>query len=171
MPTYPQDTLARKVGSKGCQILHGILDTDHWEYKQETGNDVGRDCILELSENNQWRNHKLEGQIKGRQTLKEIDNNAYISFQMQIKTINYALQSPIAFVLFLVDTKNEIVYYQPIQEYVIANPELLRKLSSEQKTIAIHIPKTQVLPDDDGILQELARKMYRPQEDALPQVV
>lgn len=171
MLTYPQDTLARKAESKSCKILHYVLDTDHWEYKQETGNDVGRDCILELSEDNQWKNHKLEGQIKGSQKPTEIMQNTYISFQMSVKTVNYALQSPIAFILFLVDTKNEIVYYQPIQEYIIANPELLGKLSSEQKTIAIHIPKTQVLPDDDGILQELARKMYRPQEDALPQIV
>jgi hypothetical protein len=171
MSTYPADCEQRKLGSKGCKIFHYILDTDHWEYKQETGNDVGRDCILELSENNQWRNHKVEGQIKGKAHPKELQGGEYISFPMEVKTINYAIQSPIAFVLFVVDTSNEIVYYQPIQEYLICNPDLIEKLSTKQQTINIRIPKSNTLPQKDKELQTLASIIYRRTESGLPEAV
>lgn len=165
---YPSDSEQRKVESKSCKILHYILDTDHWAYKQETGNDVGRDCILELSEDGQWKNHKIEGQIKGKQQPTEICGGKYISFPMGTKTINYALQSPIAFILFVVDTTNEIVYYQPIQDYFIENPHLSEKLLSEQQTINIRIPKENTLPEQDIKLQKLAVVIYRRQKNGLP---
>ena len=47
------------------------------------------------------------------------------------KTINYGLSSPIAFVLFYVDVDHGIVYYLPIQDYFIANPELFDALESK----------------------------------------
>ena len=168
MITYPADCDQRKIGTRAAQILHYKLDADHWEYKQVTGNDVGRDCILELSENNQWKNHKIEGQIKGKREPNMIQNDQFVSFPMDVKTINYALQSSIAFVLFVVDTTKEIVYYQPVQEYAIANPQLLDKLSGNQKTVNIRIPKQQILSYDDRELQGLATKTYKFQEDGLP---
>lgn len=168
---YPKDCEQRKLSSKSCKIFHYILNTDHWEYKQETGNDVGRDCILELSENDQWKNHKIEGQIKGKRTPLEILGGEYISFPLETKTINYALQSPIAFVLFVVDTTSEIVYYQPIQEYFINHPDLLDKLSSKQKTINIRIPSNNTLPQRDKELQELAVVIYKKQENGIPVAV
>lgn len=168
MSVYPKDTEQHKIGRNSTRILIYTLDSDHWNYKPETGSDVGRDCVLELAENDQWKNHKIEGQIKGKQKPIEILNGKYISFPLEIKTINYALQSPIAFVLFLVDTTNEIVYYQPIQEYVIAHPNLLSKLSSEQQTINIRIPKDQIVSKEDSDLQRLAAMMYKPQENGLP---
>lgn len=168
MSVYPKDTEQQKVSRKSAKILVYTLDSDHWDYKLETGSDVGRDCILELAENDQWKNHKIEGQIKGKQKPVEILDGKYISFPLEVKTINYALQSPIAFVLFVVDTTNEIVYYQPIQEYVVANPNLLDKLSSDQQTINIRIPKNQIVTKEDSNLQRLAATIYKPQEDGLP---
>lgn len=168
MSVYPKDTEQQKISRHSIKILLYTLDSDHWDYKLETGSDVGRDCILELSENDQWKNHKIEGQVKGTQKPVEILNGKYISFPMDVKTINYALQSPIAFVLFVVDTTNEIVYYQPIQQYAIENPGLLHKLSSGQQTVNIRIPKTQVVSENDDDLQRLATTLYKPQEDGLP---
>lgn len=168
---YPLDSEQRKTGSKACKILHYVLDTDHWEYRQETGNDVGRDCTLELSEDNQWKNHKIEGQVKGRKDLNEILNGQYISVPIYVKTINYALQSPIAFVLFVIDTTNEIVYYQCIQEHFINRPELLHKLLTGQDKVNIRIPKSNILPQQDKALQKLATAIYRRQENGLPKAV
>lgn len=168
MSVYPKDTEQQKVSRNSARILIYNLDSDHWDYKLEAGNDVGRDCILELAENEQWKNHKIEGQIKGKQKPTEILNGKYISFPLEVKTINYALQSPIAFVLFVVDTTDEVVYYQPIQEYVIANPNLLEKLSSDQQTINIRISKNQIVTKKDSDLQRLAATIYKPQENGLP---
>ena len=60
--TKPKDDEKRKTSSNGRAIVHFMLDADHWDYKEETVNDYGRDCIVELSEKDEWLNHKVEGQ-------------------------------------------------------------------------------------------------------------
>ena len=154
----PKDSEMRRTGSKGRQILHYRIDSDHWEYKEETGNDFGRDCVLELSENDEWNNHKLEGQIKGTKSLMLINNGEAISFPMPVKTIEYALGSQTAFLLFVADTVNQTVYYQCVQDYFINNIDCFDRL--DQGTINIHIPVSQKLPGDDSLLQGWARTTY-----------
>ena len=126
MMERPKDSEKRRICSKGEAILHYRINSDCWKYKQETGGDVGRDCILELSE---------------------------------VKTIAYALGTSTAFILFVVDTKTEIVYYQCIQKYFIENKDLFHKLET-QKYITIHIPVTQNLQQSDELLQNWAKTTY-----------
>lgn len=153
----PKDNEQRKIGSKGRAIVHYCLNAEHWDYKEETGNDYGRDCIIELSENNEWCNHKIEGQIKG--TLQpRITNNNEISMPVSVKTIEYALGSPIAFILFVANTKTNDVYYQCLQHYFIEHREYFDKL--DQKTINIRIPITQSLESNDELLQLWAKTTY-----------
>ena len=158
MMERPKDNETRKISSKGKAILHYRINLDCWEYKQETGGDVGRDCILELSENDVWCNHKVEGQIKGTSSPKITFHNQ-ISFSMEVKTIAYALGTSTAFILFVVDTKTEMVYYQCIQKYFIENKDLFQKLET-QKYITIHIPVTQNLQQSDELLQNWAKTTY-----------
>ena len=154
----PKDNESRKIGSRGRAIVHYQINSDHWEYHEETGNDYGRDCTLELSEENEWNNHKVEGQIKGTGSIKLIENGAFVSFSMSVHTIEYALGTSTAFVLFVVDTNTSEVYYQCIQGYFIENKELFNKL--EQGTISIRIPVSQNLVKGDELLQELAKVTF-----------
>lgn len=156
----PEDTLGRKTGARGRQLLHATINVDHWDYKEETGNDVGRDCILELSENDLWLNHKIEGQIKGTTVPNYILDNKYISIPIDVKTLRYALGSHAAFVLFVVDVNKKTVYYQCLQDYFIEDKNLLKKLETEQKTLNVRVPVKNVLNDDDKGLQELAKRTY-----------
>ena len=121
-------------------------------------NAYGRDCIIELSENDEWHNHKVEGQIKGTGSIKKIDDGAYISFPMPVRTIEYALGTATAFVLFVADTKTNDAYFQCVQDYFIENKKLFEKL--EQSTINIRIPVSQNLTSGDAALQELARVTF-----------
>ncbi len=114
------DSEKRRIGSKARAIVHYKLNAEHWDYCEETSNDYGRDCIIELSEDDCWNNHKIEGQIKETHTPKRLKNEKYFSFPLEIKTINYALGTPSAFVLFYVDIGNEAVYYLLIQDYFIS---------------------------------------------------
>lgn len=50
MARFPIDTEQRKTGSRACAIVHYRINSDHWVYREETEIDIGRDCILELSE-------------------------------------------------------------------------------------------------------------------------
>lgn len=119
MPRTPIDCEPRKTGSKARAIVHYKLNAEHWDYREETGNDYGRDCVIELSENDCWNNHKIEGQIKGTRSPEILKREKCFSFPLEVKTINYALNAPGAFVLFYVDVENELVYYLPIQDYCL----------------------------------------------------
>ena len=61
---------------------------------------------------------------------------------------------------FYVDNSNEIVYYLPIQDYFIANPNLFELLNSDQKTINVHIPLDNVVSEDDFDLRQIAKSVY-----------
>lgn len=152
----PKDDEKRKTGSKGRGIVHFKLNADHWDYREETGNDYGRDCVVELSENNEWCNHKVEGQIKGTASPKFVGNT--VSFPMPVKTIEYALGTSTSFILFVADTIKNDVYYQCVQQYFIDNKELFDKL--DQTTINIRIPVSQNLSVGDTMLQDWARVTF-----------
>ena len=160
MPRMPIDCEQRKTGSKARAIVHYKLNAEHWDYREETGNDYGRDCVIELSENDRWNNHKIEGQIKGTRNPARLKGKQCFSFSLEIKTINYALGTPTAFVLFYVDVENEKVYYLPVQDYFIANKKLFDKLDTGQEKMNVHIPMDNILSDDDFDLQEIAKSVY-----------
>lgn len=158
---YPEDSVQRKIGDRARQIVHYQLDVEHWVFKEETGSDVGRDCILELSENDQFLNHKVEGQIKGTNKPEFVAGAEFVSFPLEVKTINYALSATDSFILFVVDVINEVVYFQCIQDYFKDEEKLLEKLS-KQKTINVRIPTSCTLRENDELLRGLAlRSHYR----------
>ena len=160
MARMPIDTPQRKIGSKAVAILHYKINASHWEFRQETGNDVGRDCTIELSENDRWLNHKIEGQIKGTEKIEPLKTRAEISFPMDVKTVNYALGSSCPFVLFYIDVKTEKIFYLAIQDYFINNPDLFKKLDGTQEKLSLHIPMGNLLNDDDSNLVEIAKNTY-----------
>lgn len=162
---YPKDCEARKIGSKAKVIVYYSFNTEHWDVKEQTGSDVGIDCIAELSENDEWHNRKLECQIKGR-TYLNILQNGDISFPMDVKTINYALSSSIPFILIVVDVNEKIPYYLPIQKYFIENPNEIKKLNNSV-TINVHLNRDKVVNNFDFELQKLTHSTYCKTENEL----
>lgn len=156
----PQDISSRGIGSRARAIVHYVFDSDYWEYREETGIDVGIDCSFELIENNQWTGHRIYCQIKGTKTPKFVCNDTYISVSMKISTLNYALTRSEAFLLICVDVITEIAYYLPIQEYFIANMNLFDKLNSEQENLTLRIPVDNIVTQDNDNLTEIAKSRY-----------
>lgn len=117
------------------------------------------DCTVELVEDEEWHNHKIEGQIKGTQTPNVLRDGNF-SYSMDIKTINYGLSSSTAFVLFYVDVVNENVYYLPIQDYFIAHPLLFDKLENNGSKLSVHIPKDNLVSNENFELQQIAKSIY-----------
>ena len=77
---------------------------------------------------------------------------------MPVKTLEYALGTSNAFVLFVADTETNDVYFQCVQDYFIDNKKLFAKL--EQGTINIRIPVSQNLVIGDELLQQLAKVTF-----------
>ena len=160
MPKLPKDCSARVIGSEARKLVHYMFSSKRWEYRECTGNDNGLDCIIELIENEQWTNKKLEGQIKGTINPKKLKLKNCFSFSLDKKTINYGLSSSTAFVLFYVDVESEKVYYLPIQDYFIANPTLFDLLEKNTSKMNLHIPLDNLVCDEDFELQQIAKSTY-----------
>lgn len=160
MPKLPKDREQRVIGSTARGLVHYKFPKEHWEYHEMTGADCGIDCLVELIEDEEYHNKKIEGQIKGTRSPNTISNGEFFSFPMELKTIRYGLGSSSAFVLFYVDNINEIVYYLPIQDYFISNPKLFDKLDTKQKTMNVHIPADNIISEDDYELQQIAKSVY-----------
>ena len=160
MAKLPKDCTARQIGSKARQLVHYRFNAERWEFHEITGTDHGTDCLLELIENNEFSNREIKGQIKGSRNFKYINNRTFISFNLDVKTINYGLNCSVPFLLFLVNVDSEIVYYLPLQEHFIANPSLFERLSKNNSTLAIHIPCDNIVNDNDAELQQLTHYSY-----------
>lgn len=160
MEILPKDYPARAIGADARKLVHYIFPSANWEYRESTGNDCGTDCILELIEKEQWTNKKIEGQIKG--TLKPNKLKAYrcFSIPLDVKTINYGLSCANAFVLFYVDVQSKEVYYLPIQEHFIENPNLFERLECNISTMNLHIPCDNLVKNHDFDLQNIAKTIY-----------
>lgn len=160
MPKLPKDCPARVIGAEARKLVHYIFPSQQWEYRECTGNDNGVDCIIELIEQEQWTNKKLEGQIKGTRSPNKLKSENCFSFSLDIKTINYGLSSSNAFVLFYVDVEIKNVYYLPIQDYFIANPRLFDQIAKNGSKISLHIPCDNLVCNEDFELQQIAKSTY-----------
>lgn len=160
MSDLPKDCHARVIGAEAWKLVHYKFPSKNWEYHEQTGRDNGLDCVIELVENEEWNNKKIEGQIKGTMNPNLLKDDKSFSCEISTKTVLYGLSSSIAFVIFYVDVKNESVYYLPLQDYFISNPKNYEKLEKNRQNISIHIPIDNIVSNDDFDLQQIAKSTY-----------
>lgn len=162
MSRFPADSESRRTDTRACAIVHYTIDADHWDYKTECGHDVGRDCILELSEDNYWKGKSVQVQIKGTRHVKDllVSSGKEISKPLEVETIWYALRQPTSFLLMIVDVESETIYYRELHEHFLEHPELRSKLDG-QKTVSIRFSSESVFDKvNDMDLQMIAAKSF-----------
>jgi hypothetical protein len=155
----PKDCSSRAVSTRARSLVTYKLDARKWEWHEQTGTDHGTDMVMELVENENFSNKKIEAQIKGRTSINVLKTGD-ISFNLDVKTVNYALGSSNAFVLFLVDVTSENVYYLPIQDYFISNPDMFDSAENNKCTVNFHINIDNVLNEDADDLCGIAKSVY-----------
>ena len=155
---FPQDSSQRKIGTRARALVPSKLNPEHWEYHEQTGSDVGCDLIIELSENNEFKNKKIECQIKGTKSPKIINNGKSLSFDFPVITANYALTGYCPFVLFVVDTVKGIVYWESIKDYAEKRADFKNRVEKNKETVSVRIPITNILTlENDSYLCNLAK--------------
>lgn len=162
MTRFPGDSDPLRTDRKACAIVHYQLNSDDWEFRLLTGQDVGCDCEIELAKDNKWTGKIIKFQIKGTTVFEKrlLKSGAAISFPLEIKTINYALNCPNPFLLVVVDVKKENAYYIELHDYISDNEKLRKKLESEQQELSLHIPLDNLFANDNQSLKQLAWQAY-----------
>lgn len=158
MSGLPKIKIEEKRIENRARKLAPLCFTDDWIHKEETGDDFGRDMIMEYTENGYAVNEKISLQIKARTKLVYINNNEAISFPLAVRTIEYALRERIAFLLFLYDAEMNTMYYLNIQEYMSQKDENWR---NNDYTYNVHIPlKNIACPEANEIMINYAKNKY-----------
>ena len=141
---YPKDSEARRIGSRGRQIVHSIFNVERWEYHEITGNDYGVDACIEYCNNGEFRNEKFDCQIKATGKIKILKNNNISFNSFPVITYNYAKNGRTPFVFLLVDIEMFKVYY-----FFINNFDVKKENYNSQKTITINIPQNNCINDNE----------------------
>lgn len=162
---YPKEStvVSGESGRGGMALVHFVLNPSHWQYREETGPDVGKDVSFEYINEHEWHDGIIRGQVKGTRILEKLTlkKEQAFSWRLDKKTINYALNSKDAFLLFVGDLNTNRVYYLPIQDFFIANPEAYEVMSKGTKSMTLHIPfSNEVTRENDGELVELTKASY-----------
>lgn len=155
----PEDCSARTVYTRSRGIFAYQIDAEKWEWHEQTGTDHGTDIVLELSENGIFTGKKIEGQIKGRTKISFLKSGT-ITFDLDVKTVNYALGSSNAFVLFLVDVIEEKTYFLPLQEYFMTNPDKFDAAENNGTSVTVHLKPEETLIDNGDVLAEISKSVY-----------
>lgn len=61
----PKDNQINRPESGRIALLYYAIDYEHWEFRQETDEDRGRDCVLEYIDENSRSNCIIQSQVKG----------------------------------------------------------------------------------------------------------
>lgn len=153
---YPQDTPQKRNERRSFQLFLSILNTDCWEHLGSDHNDHGVDYSFEYIEEEQYKGYRVLCQLKSR-TNPVIKNNTIV-FDFPVKTANYAVGCPQPFVFFFVNLTTHEVFFLPLQDYFIANPDKMRALDRNKGTIRVFIPLDNRL--DDPELIAVAKSQY-----------
>ncbi|MBQ6567700.1 MAG: DUF4365 domain-containing protein [Treponema sp.] len=155
---FPKDSDVRKNSSKARSLVPPNMVLDHWEFHDVTGHYAGCNLILELIEDGEFRNKKVECQARGTSSPVFICGDKYLSFDFSVKTANYALSGGLPFVLFVVDFNTKRVYWLSIKDYAKEQKDFELRSKKNKNTVSVRIPITNTLSvDNDSKLCELAK--------------
>ena len=153
---FPKDTEEKLKERESFQIFFSLLDMKKWEYLGSDHNDHGVDYSFEYIEDGEYKGFRMLTQLKS--SAKAKIQNDEIIFDFPAKTANYAISCPQPFVFFFVDLTSRQVYYLPLQDYFIANPDKMEALEKNKSSIRVFIPLNNRL--DDAELKEVAKSQY-----------
>lgn len=157
----PKDGRDASVGRQAIQESVVRFDFEFWQFRQITGADVGVDMEFELVEEDTFKNDKLVAQIKGRTVLNYMENGN-ISFAFDVKTINYAINSPYSFLLLLYEVTTDKLFFLCIQDYIKNDIGIQERLRKNSSSLSIHInPEDIVSKNNNKELIKLAKKRHR----------
>lgn len=140
---------AKEIGRKAGRILEFHLP-DHWIFRsQEDQEDYGIDGEIELA--NKFDNATgfiFKAQIKGQEAVSIIENGTIASFNRKLERLKYYMQEvEIPVILIVVDVTTNKIFWKSLQDDSQLRESMRLALDNSQKSIAIHIPVTDTLPE------------------------
>ncbi|MCC5883625.1 MAG: DUF4365 domain-containing protein [Halomonas sp.] len=140
---------AKEIGRKAGRIFEYHLP-DHWIFRsQEDQEDYGIDGEIELAnESDNVTGFIFKAQIKGQESVSLIENGRTVSFSLKLERLRYYMQEvEIPIILIVVDVTQKRIFWKSLQDDTQLRESMSSALKGNQKTVSVHIPVTDSLPD------------------------
>ena len=161
MKQLPKDTNLASTDRQGMGIVHNTFSsTGEWEFRQITGRNVGTDCELELIEHDEYTGFMFTVHAKSTKIIEQRRNKRSEDFSVPIKisTLNYLLNKSGKCLVLLVNVLTSDIYFLHIRQYVENNPDIKKKLSTEQETVKVRVPAENLVSERMEELQALVKQ-------------
>lgn len=146
----PKYTKNQQVGNRSATILKAVMQKFCIFTELDQSQDLGIDFIGTVINNSYPTTYNFYAQCKGTDNIdvKLNSTGTIFSYSIDVKTINYWKQKKDITFLFLVDERNEVVYWSaPLHE--IENKDILN-----QDSYSFHIPKINCISQSSSELSE-----------------
>ncbi|EHM2545913.1 DUF4365 domain-containing protein, partial [Salmonella enterica subsp. enterica serovar Hartford] len=134
-----------------------------WAYRcQEDQEDYGVDAEIEIiADDEKATGFIFKAQIKGQENVSIINDGNIASFNLSTERLNYYMnQLDVPIILVVVDVTKKKVYWCSLQDDQSLSSRLAISNSEGKKSIAIHIPCSNTLPDEsDKLIQAVMDNM------------
>lgn len=147
LPVYTKN---QQIGNRSATILKSVMQKFCVFSDIEQSQDLGIDFIGTVINDSSPTEYNFNAQCKGTDNseIKLNANGTAFSYPIKVSTINYWKQKKDVTFLFLVDERNEQIYWvSPLKE--VENADL-----SAQNTYTFHIPKSNCLNRNSEMLPE-----------------
>ncbi|HGB2132214.1 TPA: DUF4365 domain-containing protein, partial [Salmonella enterica subsp. enterica serovar 13,23:b:-] len=135
----------------------------NWAYRcQEDQEDYGVDAEIEIiADDEKATGFIFKAQIKGQENVSIINDGNIASFNLSTERLNYYMnQLDVPIILVVVDVTKKKVYWCSLQDDQSLSSRLAISNSEGKKSIAIHIPCSNTLPDEsDKLIQAVMDNM------------
>lgn len=139
----------KEIGRKAGRIFEYHLP-DHWIFRsQEDQEDYGIDGEIELTnDSDNATGFIFKAQIKGQKSVSIIENDAIASFSLSVERLKYYMrQIEIPIILVVVDVTTKKIFWKSLQDDLHLASTMEQALKKKQKSVAIHIPVSDMLPE------------------------
>lgn len=161
MKQLPKDKESHAINRQGLGIVDNAFSiTGNWQYLPAVGSNVGIDCQLKLIENEEHTGFTFNVHVQSTRTIERLRNKRSKDFSVKIavSTVNCLMNSADVCLLLLVNVLTSDVYFLPIRQYVEKNPDIKKKLSTEQETVNVRVPAENLVSERMEELQALVKQ-------------
>ncbi|EOB1942158.1 DUF4365 domain-containing protein, partial [Salmonella enterica] len=152
----------KQIGRAAGRIFQSNIPIN-WAYRcQEDQEDYGVDAEIEIiADDEKATGFIFKAQIKGQENVSIINDGNIASFNLSTERLNYYMnQLDVPIILVVVDVTKKKVYWCSLQDDQSLSSRLAISNSEGKKSIAIHIPCSNTLPDEsDKLIQAVMDNM------------
>ena len=150
----------KEIGRHASRIFHGSLPVTWVVRNEETQEDYGVDCEVEVVENERATGLMFKVQQKGGHPLPRVAAGQFVTVRLNTARLGYYLNEvPLPVVLVAVDVPGNSVFWVGLQGNPVISKQYHHARQSNTRTLTIRLPVENRLPSTAPLLLNAVRRI------------